>query len=292
MRIIRTTQAYSKIFSIRKYIFEEILSQIIKGDVIDLSVNKYLKRIERLRKNKDIFLNLISNIKKEVAEKSLEISILQDIEIRKSLFAVSKEEISDEIVNLLEFIYEKIIFSESYWAGLDECSFSKMIFKKDFFEDQQHCICPYCDSKEDFELLDFEIDHLLPKSEFPLLYINEMNLFPCCSSCNHIFYGKGNNWNDKYYNLFHNTLGLKVKFEFEPEFKIMGIDNISTDFLNLIQLEKRSKRGLFAWEIDRLKKKVFKDLKKNGSNRTFLEFEAPHYFLVSAIYKYYEDNNL
>ncbi|MDD2907833.1 MAG: HNH endonuclease signature motif containing protein [Candidatus Gracilibacteria bacterium] len=290
MRIIKTTQAYSKIFSIRKYVFEEILSQIIKRDGIDFSINKYLQRIEKLRTNKEHFITLISNISQKDAKKSLKISLLQDEEIRKSIFNVSKKEISDEIINLLEFIYEKIIFSESYWSGLDEGIFSKMIFKKIFFEDQEHCICPYCDSKEDFELLDFEIDHLLPKSEFPLLYINEMNLFPCCSSCNHNYHGKGNNWNEKYYNLFQNTLGLMVDFEFEPEFRIIGIDDISTDFFKLIQLEKRCKKDLFTKKIDILRKKIFRDLKIQENNRTFLDIQAPHYFLVSAIYKYYENN--
>jgi len=292
MKKIKTTEIYSKISNIRKYVFENILSQIIKGDGIDFTMNKYLKRIEKLRTNKKIFIDLISKVSQENAKESLKISILQNKEIKKSIFSVSKMEISDNIVDLLEFIYEKILFSESYWRGLDEGVFSKILFKKNFFEKQGDGVCPYCNSEEDLMFLNFEIDHLLPKTEFPLLYINESNLIPCCKTCNHNFYGKGNRWNDKYYNLFKNTLGLKVRFEFEPEFRIIGVNNISDDFLDLIKLKDRSKQDMFTLKINSLKQKVFRDLKKQKTNRTFLDFQAPNYFLIKAIYEYYTDNKV
>lgn len=291
MKKIKTTEIYSKIFNIRKYVFEEILSQIIKGDGIDFTVNKYLKRIEQLRINKEIFISLISSTSQKEAKKSLENSILQGKEIRKNIFSVSKKEVPSHIIVILEFIYEKIIFSESYWSGLDEGNFSKIIFKRNFFEEQGDGVCPYCNSEEDLMFLNFEIDHLLPKTEFPLLYINENNLIPCCKTCNHNSYGKGNRWNNKYYNLFKNNLGLKVKFEFEPEFRIIGVDNISDDFLELIKLKDRNKQNMVALKINSLKQKIFRDLKKQKENRTFLDIQAPNYFLIKAIYAFYLDND-
>jgi len=290
MKKIKTTEIYSKIFNIRKYVFEEILSQIIKGDGIDFTVNKYLKRIEQLRANKEKFISLTNSISQEEAKKSLKNSILQGEEMKKSIFTLSKKEVPNHIIAILEFIYENIIFSESYWSGLDEGKFSKIIFKRKFFEEQGDGVCPYCNSEEDLMFLNFEIDHLLPKTEFPLLYINENNLIPCCKTCNHNFYGKGNRWNDKYYNLFKNNLGLKVIFEFEPEFRITGVDNISDEFLELIKLKDRNKQNIVTLKINSLKKKVFRDLKKQKNNRNFLDINAPNYFLIKAMYIFYVDN--
>lgn len=289
MRNIKTSNIYWKISKIRIHIFENILYQISKGNDIDFTVNKYLKRIDKFRKNKDKFIELISYISKKDAKVSLAFYLLQDIEIRKNIFSVSKIIITDEIKNLVEFIYDKILFYPVFWKWIDdEEEFSKMIFKRKFFTEQWHCICPYCDLKEDLELLDFEIDHLLPKSEFPLLYINEMNLFPCCTWCNHTHHGKGNNRKDKYYNLFENTLGLKVKFEFDPEFRIIGIDDISNDFLDLIKIKNRTKTDIFSNKIDVLKNKIFKDLK--SKNKVFIDEQSPFYFLNKAIYEYYSEN--
>lgn len=286
MRKIKPTTAYSKISSIRTHVLENILEQKTKGSSIDFSLNKYLKRIESLTVNKKDLIALIQLITQADAKKCLKLSILQDKEIKNSIFSVSKKTVPDSIVNLVEFIYEKILFYPTYWNTLNEWTFSKMEFKKIFFKSQNHYVCPYCDSKEEWEVQSFQIDHLLPKSEFPLLYINESNLFPCCISCNDFHHGKGNNWNEKYYNLFKNTIGLKVKFEFEPKFKIIWKDNISNDFLNLIQIKERAKSEWFCKKIINLKKKIRKDLKKDKTNRTHLDISAPNYFLIKTLYSY------
>lgn len=287
MRRINTTEAYSKILNIRTYVFENILLQIIKGDTIGYDANKYLKRIVSLHVKKIELANLISKITQEDAKKGLEASHLQDKEIKKNIFSVSIYPVSDAIKNLVGYIYENILFYPTYWNGLEEGPFSKMGFKSAFFDSQNNAICPYCDSTEDLTLLNFEIDHLLPKSDFPLLCINEMNLIPCCTACNHQHYGKGDRWNEKYYNLFKIILGSKIKFKFEPNIKIVGIDDISENFLKLIKLEIRHNKAAFSSKITLLGKKVFKDLKKQKANRTFLDEQAPHYFLIKEMYKYY-----
>jgi len=287
MRKIKITEAYSKIFNIRIYVFENILSQIANGDDLNYEANKYLSRIKSLHVKKRELANLILEVTQEDAKNGLRISRLQDAEIKNDIFSVSTYPVSDEVKKLVKYIYENILFYSNYWNTLGEGEFSKMEFKRAFFGSQKNAICPYCDSFEDLELLSFEIDHLLPKSDFPLLYINEMNLIPCCVTCNHQHYGKGNRWNKKYYNLFKIILGLKIKFKFEPTLEIAGIDDISEDFVKLIKLESRYNNGTFPNEIARLKKKVFKDLKKQKTNRTFLDEQAPRYFLIKEIYDYF-----
>jgi ASC-1-like (ASCH) protein len=120
MRKIKASGAYSKIVNIRVQVLETVLSQIKNGEAINFNANKYLKRISDLRINKDKFTDLVSQISQETAEICLEFSAQQDIEIRKNIFSVSKKEIPEEIQSLAEFIYEEILFSRSYWTGLDE----------------------------------------------------------------------------------------------------------------------------------------------------------------------------
>lgn len=287
MRKIKDCDSYSKIANIRIHIFEYILTQLSNGKTVDFSENIYLNRIEKLSKKKVLLIEIVSNISQTDAKKCLEIYILQDKEIRNNIFSVTKILVPCNVIRLVEFIYENILFYSTYWKGIDNTIFSKMIFKKNFFKYQWHCVCPYCDSKEDTEFLDFEIDHLLPKSEFPLLYINEFNLFPCCTSCNHNYYWKWNHRNEKYYNLFNNCIWLKVQFEFEPQFRITWIDSISNDFLDLIKLWKRTRGDMFSNKIETLKKKIFKDLKINKKNETLLDINSAYYFLSKAIYQYY-----
>lgn len=45
----------------------------------------------------------------------------------------------------------------------------------------EHDICPYCAQRNVSTL-----DHYLPKSLYPKLVVNPLNLIPCCMECNHI----------------------------------------------------------------------------------------------------------
>lgn len=132
MRKIKNTNAYSKIYNIRINIFQNILSQIINWDFIDLTSNKYLKRILDLRNNKSMFYTLIVGISKDEAKKGLEISIIQDDEIKKDIFSVKKEKTPESIEKFVEFIYNNIIFNDNYWDNFENEILVKWYLKKTF----------------------------------------------------------------------------------------------------------------------------------------------------------------
>lgn len=285
MRRIKSTEIYNQIRVIKVNVFENILSQIVAEKKIDYDTNKYLKRIKSLKSYEKINA-LTSKISPKVANKGLLIIQEQNKKIKKNIICVSEHRSSKRINELAEYIYNNVLFSKTYWNGMNSVIFSKMTFKKKFFNAQKNAVCPYCDSFEDFSLLSFEIDHLLPRSNFPLLYINEMNLLPCCKTCNHQHYGKGNRWNKKYYNMFKNTIGLKVTFKFKDGLEIKGKDKISEDFLKLIKIVPRLNTVTFKNKIHLIKNKALKDIKNKKTNRTFIDKNAPNYFLTKEIYNY------
>ncbi|WP_162845456.1 HNH endonuclease [Labilibaculum antarcticum] len=246
-----------------------------------------MERILALRVKKEFLIQLVSLISKKDARRGLRVSAVQNGRIHQNIFSVNKFQVSVSVTNLAEFIYDNILFYPTYWKEIDESGFSKMKLKEQLFKNQGNCICPYCDSDEDLTLLNFEIDHLLPKSEFPMLYLNEKNLFPCCQACNNQHYGKGNRFLNQYYNLYKTEIGLKVHFDLKKELKISGLDNVSNDFIKLIQLETRHNKELFANKVQKLAKKIRKDLKINIKNRTYLDYEAPHYYLIKELYEKY-----
>jgi hypothetical protein len=87
-----------------------------------------------------------------------------------------------------------------------------------------------------------------------------------------------------------NTLGLKIEFEFSTNLKIKSIDITSNDFLDLIKLNNRYKKKMFSKNVDSLKSKIFKDLKKDISNTNFININGPHYYLSKSIYEYYRSD--
>ena len=285
MRRVNFTETYNQIRDIRVNVFENILIQIVENKEIDYNANKYLKRIESLNSHEKINA-LISKISSKNAREELTIIQEQNRKIKNNIICASKHRTSKKINGLAEYIYNNILFNPTYWKKVDGVFSSKMTFKEKFFDAQKNAVCPYCDSFEDLSLLSFEIDHLLPKSSFPLLYINEMNLFPCCKTCNHQHHGKGNRWNKKYYNMFKNTIGLKAIFKFKGDLEIKGKDRISGDFLKLIKLESRLNKKTFKNKICLIKKKVLKDIKNKKTNRNFIDKNAPNYFLIKKMYDY------
>ncbi|UAN51624.1 MULTISPECIES: HNH endonuclease [unclassified Serratia (in: enterobacteria)] len=69
---------------------------------------------------------------------------------------------------------------------LYESSFSQSkIVRKKYYDkiklNAKYDICPYCAQRNVSTL-----DHYLPKSLYPKLVVNPLNLIPCCMECNHI----------------------------------------------------------------------------------------------------------
>lgn len=67
-------------------------------------------------------------------------------------------------------------------------------------------ICPYCTIAIEVN----ELDHYIPKSQFPEFSVNPLNLVPCCSTCNK---KKSNRWLDNNSRVFLNLFTDNIPCE-------------------------------------------------------------------------------
>lgn len=87
---------------------------------------------------------------------------------------------------LFEAFYDPLFYDARGYSLPTETEPTGLKFRKaDFlrlFRDanQEVAVCPMCDGT----LGDAEVDHFLPKSQFPLLAVHPMNLVPICQTCN------------------------------------------------------------------------------------------------------------
>jgi hypothetical protein len=85
-----------------------------------------------------------------------------------------------------------------------------------FFNYLQIKACVYCNSQhviilEKSQIARFQVDHNLPKSEYPCFSITLANLYPSCNNCNHLKNNKDLNY-ELYYDI---TKSNQLKFKIE-----------------------------------------------------------------------------
>ena len=285
MRRIDPASIPENIRLFRVNVLEAILSQKVGLPSIDYSANGYLSRLHSLRKRRRELDCLCAQITNSEWGSILTTYRVQTQTIINDPFALIETPYSQSLLSIVDILYDTL-FDQNYWTGMGEQPFSKMIFKKHFFGIHSWWVCPYCDMSKDLENVSFEVDHLLPKSRFPLLGINEWNLFPICQACNSMHTGKGDGIISQYRNLFAQQIGDMVNFTFDAP--CCGAESANpdvSDHLELIKLNQRFRNPGVSREIEKIKYKVYKDLKANINNRGLLDYNDSFYFISRDIYR-------
>ena len=121
------------------------------------------------------YIYLIQN--KQIKEKQTSIGFFKIPEPFKTIF--------------VDFFYNKFFSNDKIWSFLDTSSFSRSDFHNNFKNENRLFVCPYCDIDTTLNIGNNQIEHFWPKSQFPFLAMNALNLISSCHSCNMPFEGKG-----------------------------------------------------------------------------------------------------
>lgn len=285
---IKSPYHLDEVAIVRESIFKELLRQRATEINLNFQINPYLQRLLSLHVKVEEIKQSLLDIEVHLAafalhEIDIEISKFKNTRIVVPCICSSKS-----IRHFAQCVYEYCLFNEEYWDGFDMRTINKYKYKEKFFNMQNNNICPYCNIKKDSELETFEIDHLLPSSKYPLLYLFEMNLIPICSTCNSVSRGKGYNTINTYVNLTKIEIGGKIEYTFDMNdgaVKLNSTDKDVMKFIKLIKLPTRYKRDSIKREVLRLVNKIKDDLKANAKSKILLDKQDEHYFLRKEIYK-------
>lgn len=144
----------------------------------------------------------------------------------------------------VDFYYNKFFTSNTIWSALTGETYDRKQFHNNFkSENHDLLICPYCDIDTTISKSNNYIEHFLPKSKFPFLSMNALNLVSSCAACNNGEEGKGVNVKNPIISPFNKQIGDYLKFSIdEPnkklELECLNIEGIE-NYIDLMRLKER-----------------------------------------------------
>lgn len=200
------------------------------------------------RANNIRFIDCVTQIVNEYTydqiKKYYYIYIIQNKQIRKKEKNITFFEIPIPFQNIfVEFFYKKYFSRDKLWKYFDESSFSRKEFHENFKKDNNKIeVCPYCDIDTIRNRGNKQVEHFWPKSRFPFLAMNALNLISSCHSCNMPLEGKGNKVNGPISTPYIKQIGDYVNFSFDLSNRKLKISSYITDvdnYLDLLNLKVR-----------------------------------------------------
>ncbi len=203
-------------------------------------------RILNLNKNANYRIKpLIKEIIKldtNILEEQFEIYKEQNKEILDNNYNINQTEHPVPLIKIFkDYFYDKFFGIAWIWTDLVGKEYTRGMFKTNFKIENELYVCPYCDSDTISNERNAWIEHFLPKSKFPYISCNYLNLLPSCTSCNVSGSGKGEEVLNPITNQYSNQIGDELDFEIEDGvIKIAQNENDSIEnFIKLLKLRKR-----------------------------------------------------
>lgn len=196
-------------------------------EVKHLKSNELLKYINKNTLNYKNFSDLIQELLDKNTEDEIsnyyDIYIEQNKMIDKYNYSIKVDTITKNIKNIFKAIYKDFFYGkffnlEQIWKLIDSDKYDKEGFNREKFHENfknenNLYICPYCDIDTTKNNGNNEIEHFLPKSEYPFLAMNANNLISSCVSCNKPYEGKGTSVKMPIVSPFNLQMGDVIEFK-------------------------------------------------------------------------------
>ncbi|WP_157202042.1 hypothetical protein [Massilia sp. Root335] len=146
-----------------------------------------------------------------------------------------------------DIIYGKLFDHKDIWTALGLPPLTRTQFHENFRQDNGYpSTCPYCDLDTMNSEGSSVVEHLFPKSKFPLLSVDGYNLFSSCWACNGPA-GKGNHTVAQLASPYDHEVGMLVDFKHDAAQMKLEIVAQSgrpdvDGYLQLLQLQIRYAR--------------------------------------------------
>ncbi|MBS5416415.1 MAG: hypothetical protein KHX58_01665 [Coprobacillus sp.] len=169
-----------------------------------------------------------------------------------------------------DFYYKKFFTNEKIWSMIGEKKLTRDEFHDNFRNDNNIYVCPYCDLNYNHDVGILEIEHFLPKSKYPFLAMNPLNLYSACVTCNKPSKGKGDKVIRPITMPYYEDIGRKMNFFIditEKKISIKGKNLKIENYIHLLQLQERySSKGNYE-HIQRKIKSFYQTLKDSKDKK-------------------------
>ncbi|MCM3068274.1 hypothetical protein M3568_18275 [Priestia flexa] len=91
----------------------------------------------------------------------------------------------------VSYFYNVYFVDDYVWGALVGERYNRKSFHRNFKLENKMVVCPYCDIDTTVAGSNNNIEHFLPKSKYPLISMNPLNLISSCYACNKADEGKG-----------------------------------------------------------------------------------------------------
>ncbi|PFB62825.1 HNH endonuclease [Bacillus cereus] len=217
----------------------------------DLDFIKRIKEISRKRKKVRLHMYTLHNYDKKKIKEIINLhnylggNYTRILKGESDGIILPDEETNKELNGIFKYAYEEMLYKESFWKVYGK---TKTVSNEEIRTriSSKIKVCPYCD-KSTTSFTEVNVDHFLPKSQFPLLSIYWKNFVLACNTCNN-YLNKGEKWYLPVLHPFFDEINKKLKFEFFPESKTVNIKPVSTkglenlrteNFIKLLNLRER-----------------------------------------------------
>lgn len=275
---------------------------------------KILNYISKRKYKKKKIIDCINNLLKldyNELEKYYNIYKEQNKKIEKNNLDIKIENIPKDFKAIfIEFFYEKFFNISKIWELIETEMFCRKKFHINFKEENSIFVCPYCDADTFTNSGNSEIEHFFPKSQFPFLAMNGLNLISSCHSCNKSFEGKGNKEipspiSTPYFEQIGDCINFKIDI-LEKVIKLDTNEDRITNYINLFQLDKRySEDIVYKYIIESGKSwydKIIEYKNKTSNNISSDELKNfiimakkndkkryPYFFVLKSLYSNYDN---
>lgn len=165
-------------------------------------------------------------------------------------------------VVFVDFYYEKFIKDTKIWELIEPKygNFNREEFHKNFCDENKLTVCPYCDIDTLNNIGNREIEHFVPKSDYPFVSMHPYNLISSCSSCNK-YEGKKANYYVPIKSPFTIQYGDLVQFNIDDVNEKVSLPVIGTDYIDnyvkLLNLDERYQNKNVYDSLDGRAKSLF-----------------------------------
>lgn len=236
---------YYKRTDLRLSGFEKHMRNV--SNLEDANNEKLFELIGKRRHKKRSFFqqmdDLASGYSLEELRHFYAVYILQNRQLQQHKRNIWYEDIPEELkIIFCEYFYNKFFDDEKIWLYIDGEKYTRAIFHFNFKEENSISVCPYCDIDTTNNIGNNNIEHFFPKSRFPFLAMNALNLISSCPSCNMPFEGKGTKIYFPITRPVIEQIGEKISFSLAKDNNAIIIESTKDEvenYIKLLQLDKR-----------------------------------------------------
>lgn len=289
----------------KKYIiYNNILDYIDSSDIIYINKRKLYKTIFNRSKDKVKFYQYIEEFCKNSDRYILEqciVYLFHNYCLDTGIYNIQKFEVNSNLKKIfINFFYEKFFSDSKIWEMINPkfANFNRIEFHKNFCNENNLTVCPYCDIDTLNNIGNREIEHFIPKSEYPFLSMHPYNLISSCGSCNK-YEGKKTNYYTPIKSPFIIQIGDLVEFTVDDVNEIVKIKKSKIDYidnyLKLLNLYERYQNKNVYETIDgraRSLYQIFLDSERDGNiigkilfDKYLNQKKEPLTFALKSIYQ-------